>query len=207
MTLSALGVFVASRPPSDGPELIAVIAATDIAAGTTLTSAHLTVTGADLAPATASRTFAAPDDLIGSVALGPIAAGELIQAGVIADAAPDARIEVTLPVQVAHAPPSLARGEHVAVLATVGSTDDSRTTVVVDDGVVVMYRLDTTALGADTAILTLAVPTPSQVMAVTGASHTADLTVVRTTGSQEQFALGAISPEAAALSLPGGVGS
>ncbi len=224
VTMSALGVFVASRPPADGPQLTVVVAAADIAAGTTFTASHLTVSGADLDDATASGTFVSPDDLVGSVALGPIGAGELIQAGAVAAVAPDARLEVTMPVQVAHAPPSLARGEHVAVLATVGSTDDARTSVVVDEGIVVHYRLDTTALGADTAILTLAVASPSQVLAVTGASHTADVTVVRTTGSEERFTLGASSTDApggasstaapggasstaAPASLPGGAGS
>ncbi len=114
VALVVLSVVVGSRALSSSDDRTPVWSVrTALASGTTLTADDLLVT----AVAVEDLTTYVPTstELAGKVLTRDIGAGELIPATVLADALPADRRMVTVPVDLLHAPPSLARGERVDV--------------------------------------------------------------------------------------------
>lgn len=181
MAVAAVGVFVAYTDATDRPTDPVVVAADDIRVGQVIEGDDLRVVEADLPDGMADHAFSAAEDVIGRVALGPIAAGELVQGGLVTDDVSSEalhEVAITLPrAQIAVG--RLKQGERVDVFVT---TDDSTRSVVRGSQVVQIGAAGDGSLTSDREIeLVVAVPSGDDVAAVVHALRTGDVTVVRST--------------------------
>lgn len=181
MAVAAVGVFVAYTGATDAPSTPYVVAAAPIRMGEVIEARHLRTAHGSVPEELGAQVYADPAEVAGRVALGPIGAGELLQAGVLTD---DASIghEVALVLprpQVAVG--RLKEGEHVDIFVTA----DERTASVVRG--VPVVQIDAGESGSLTSerTLTLVVSVPDEdaVAALVHALRTGDLTVVRSTFS------------------------
>lgn len=158
------------------------VAARDLAPGTTLGSADLTQ--ADVRLYDESARYLAGPPPVGYVVVRPLAAGELLPAAALAapgKAAP--RREVTVPVQGAHLPPDLARGQQVDVYVTPSDAAAKRAgsfapRLVLSGATVARVSRPGGLSGAAEVPVVLAVP-PDQVAALVQALADGTLDLVR----------------------------
>lgn len=144
----------------------------------------------DLPDTQRGRAFADDASLDGAVALGPIAQGELLQAGAIAPAngAPDER-EISFTVDADWAVAGRLRsGDRIEVFATASTGDDATSPRVLDDAVI--RRIDETesdGFGAsDRQIITVGLGADDDAQALITAARNGDLTVLRATGARQE---------------------
>ena len=100
IALAAVGVYLAYDQATDDPSDPVVVAARDIHAGEILDPEVLGTIEADLPDPAAGATFGSIEVVEGRVALAPIAAGEIVQAGAVTDgqATPDLHeVAISLP--------------------------------------------------------------------------------------------------------------
>jgi Flp pilus assembly protein CpaB len=173
-------VFLAYAGAEDGPSDQVVVARRAIRVGAVLEADDLRVARAEL-PRDASGSFADVDQLVGHVTLGPIGAGEIVQAASVTDDASQAaghEIELTLPrAQVAVG--RLKQGERVDVFVT---RDDRTTSVVRGAEVVQIGGSGDGSLTSERDVsLVVATPTAEGVAELVHALRTGDVTVVRST--------------------------
>jgi len=187
ITLSMVAAFALANRNRNGPSTRFAVATKAIAPGARIDSTMLELRALRLDPDIAGQSFADTGPLIGSVALGPIGAGQLIAAAGVAS---PQKIgcetalghEVTIPVGKDRIPSNLRRGERIAVLVTYGSGSEARTSTTVQQAIVVAFDADGDGIGSrSTARLTLLLSEPSAVLETAHASSEGELTVVRTT--------------------------
>jgi Flp pilus assembly protein CpaB len=194
IALSALGIYVAWSVAAGSPTTSYVVARHDVAVGTRLTAADLTTAPMELPPSLArTGAFARSTALVGATTVGPIRAGELVQAGdvVRTSSQPDA-LELAFAVEPARAVGgSLRPGERVDVLATFGSGATAYTVTVVRQAQVLDVGADGSGLGAGRSLVVrLAVATSDEALALAHAVNAGDVTLVRATGSDRSGPVG-----------------
>lgn len=181
VTVAALSVFLAYQRAERGPTTRVVVATQEIRVGEVIEPEDVQLAVAELPAGVGATTFRTPSAVVGHVALGPIAAGEIVQAGAItADrSAPDAHeIAITLPrAQIAVG--RLKAGDRVDIFVTY----DERTSSVVRDATVVLIGSDRDrSLTSDRELsIVVAVPSGDAVAALVHALRTGEVTVVRST--------------------------
>jgi Flp pilus assembly protein CpaB len=180
IVLAAVGVFMAYTDATRGPTDPVVIARRAIRVGETIEADDLRVVRADL-PTAATGSFDQVASLVGRVALGPIGAGEIVQAGSVTDdRATSLGQEVALALpreQVAVG--RLKQGERVDVFVT---RDDRTTSVVRGAQVVQIGTEGDGSLTSDREVsIVVSVPTGEAAAALVHALRTGDVTVVRST--------------------------
>jgi hypothetical protein len=191
VTVAAVGVFAAYTGADPRADHRYVVAATDLDVGRRLDAGDLALLAIDLPDAVAGRTFASLDDLQGAIVLAPLGSGELVQASAVlldepgspGDVDRVAAHELSLAVERDRAANGdLRRGEWVDVLATYGSSDTATTLAVVRQATVRSVVEGATAIGSTgTLVLTLAVPSAGDVMALAHAARAGEVTIVRST--------------------------
>ena len=174
--------------------------AADVDAGEVIAASDVVVHDLRLDDTVAAQTFSDSTSVVGSVALGPLSAGQLLQKNSIVEprmidgATVAASHELTIPVPAERTPPTLHRGEIISILATTGSGDRAETAVVVADAIVLAIGEPTGSLSArGVRQLTLALPDPSTVVATAHAAQVADLTIVRATLAAEPLPSAAVT--------------
>jgi Flp pilus assembly protein CpaB len=180
ITLAAVGVFMAYAGATGDPSDPVVIARRAIRVGEVIDAADLRVVTADL-PVDATGSFVDVDAVVGRVALGPIGAGEIIQAGALTDdraASPAHEVALLLPreqVAVGH----LKQGERVDVFVT----REDRTTSVVRGAQVLQIGTegDGSLAGEREVSIVVAAPSGEAAAALVHALRTGDVTIVRST--------------------------
>ncbi|HUQ40247.1 MAG TPA: Flp pilus assembly protein CpaB [Acidimicrobiales bacterium] len=158
-----------------------VVASRDLAIGSVLTAGDLRTVRIDLR-GTNGRAFRSPTLLVGATVLGPVAAGELIQAsGVVKRRASVEARELSFPIERSSAVGGLLRpGEDVDVLATFGTGADSFTVTVVRRARVL--RIDQGGGGfgdGQSQTVSLSVVTAADALAVGHAVHVGKVMLVR----------------------------
>jgi pilus assembly protein CpaB len=186
VAVSALGVFAAYARATQAPQTTYVVARGDIPVGTRLTGDLLTRLPMTLPDVVAERaTFSDERTLIGAVTVGPIRRGELVQAGdVVKKRSAPGELEISFAIDTSRAVGGTLRpGERVDVLATFGGGGDTYTVAVVRQARVLDSSRDTGALaGGDSEVLTLAVASSEEALALTHAVNAGEVTLVRSTG-------------------------
>ena len=181
MATAAIGVFVAFEQASRAPTDPIVVAARDLRPGQVLEPDDLRTIEGDLPDRAIDRAFASIDRLEGRVVLGPIAEGEIVQAGSITDqsnAADLHEVAMALP-RTQLAVGRLKAGERIDVFVT---HDDATRSVVRGAEVVDLSADDGGSLTSDREVtLVVALPTGDDVAALVHALRTGDVTVVRST--------------------------
>ena len=206
VALAMLGVLLTLAAGRSRPSDRFVVARTSLAVGSVLTAADVALQPMDLPPALGSRrAFRDPHRLVGAVVVAPVAAGELVQASAVADKAPSADREMAVRVARSDAVNGRIRaGDRVDVAATFGSGSDAYTAFVVRDAEVIARDQPGGALGdRDHEVLTLALASPADALAVAHAVAAGEVSVVRSTGGQPAGTEPYRAPEARRAS-PGG---
>ena len=181
MAVAAVGVFVAYAQAGQRPTEPVVVAARAIRVGEVVQVDDLRTIEADLPSTASGGTFETAESVAGRVALGPIAAGEIVQEGSVTDqpaVSESHEVAINLPRgQIAVG--RLKAGERVDVFVTY----DDRTTSVVRGAEVVEIGADEEgSLTSDREItLVVSVPTGDAVAATVHAIRTGEVTVVRST--------------------------
>ena len=181
ITVAALGVFLAYRRAEGGPSTRVVVASQEIHVGTVIGEDDVQVILADLPATTSATSFRTAAAVIGHVALGPIAAGEIVQAGSITadrSASEATEIALTLPraqIAVGH----LQEGDRVDVFVTY---DDHTESVVRRATVVLIGTGRDRSLTSDRELtVVVTIPSGDAVAALVHALRTGEVTVVRST--------------------------
>ncbi len=186
VALAAVGTWwaAAGAGASDGARY--VVAAHPLGPGEPIGPDDVRLATLDLPPALqgAARTELA--DVVGDVALGPVEAGELLQAGALAPAvgSPTAR-EVSFAVETDWAVAGALRvGDRIDVLATTeGAAEPTSTTVLTDATIRRLTSSGGDGLGESrTQTITVAVGSADEAAGLVTAARAATITVVRVTG-------------------------
>ncbi len=188
VTIAAVLVFAAYAGAQAGPRSEVVVASKDLGVGERITASDLEVRSVDLPDDLRSEVFADTTDLIGSVTLGPVGAGEMVpRASVLTEVAGrNPAPEFSFPVDRERAVNGEIRsGETVDLLATFGTGADSYTSVLARSARVLRVEDGGrgTLGGPGTLVLTVAMDSPDQVLDVAHASQVAAITVVRSTSA------------------------
>lgn len=210
VALAAVGVFAGYTSATADTKDPFLVARQDLPLGHRITRADLVTLSMDLPAPLRSKVYRTPAQLLGSLVIGPVAKGELVQTSNVlsTDESPGDR-QISFPIDSARAVSGqLQRGEFVDVLATYGTGADGFTTAVVR-GARVADRSETAGSLADrgTEVITLAVPLPADTLAVAHAVSTGTIILVRAGGPPSiGDAAGAATyrPGAASPVAPGG---
>ena len=187
ITLAAVGAFAISQRGDGEASTRYVVVTKAIVPGARIDAGSLATRAMELDEDVAAQAFRDVQQVVGSVALGPMSAGQLLQRAEVAtpnklDGEVLVGHELTFPVERDRVPENLRRGERVAVLATYGTGNDARTTTTVQQAIVLGFENDGDAIGTKrSARLTVLVGDPSMVIETAHASQAADITIVRTT--------------------------
>jgi len=179
VAVAGVGAFVLAAP-SDHSRAEYVVASRAIDPGERIEASDLTVAAIELPPELATHAFTDASALVGTVVLGPMTPGELIQAGAIANAALSP-FEVAVSLDGDRALDGrLTPGEHVAVLATYGSGPDAETLTVASSALIERVSKPTGLAVGTADIVTLGLPAEADAQAVVHAARAGELTLVRT---------------------------
>ena len=132
------------------------------------------------------RAFGAGSRVAGATTLGPLAAGELVQAGALVRSEGGAgNRELSIPIDAARAVAGTLRsGERIDLIVTYGAGSSGTTEVVLRQALVIDVSRPGTGLASKAAmVLTLSVPTEADTVAVARALGTGELLVVRAPAS------------------------
>ncbi len=201
---AALLAWYATTGRADEPMRPLVVATRDISAGMLVTVDDLRVDEVVITPELRVRTFAAPDEVIGRVALGPIASGDpILRSGTDDNDArvPKRQFSLSLPVAAAVGG-SLQSGDTVDILAT-RELDGADATMTLARGILVsrVTGNDPNVVSpTGDRLITFAVPADLNVETIINASATGKVHLVRTTGTTGTP--GAASPASASPAPP-----
>jgi hypothetical protein len=182
---SVVGIYAAYSGAHDGPRESYVVAAHPIAPGDTLAAGDLARTRADLPPGLSRRAFTSVAPLVGATSLGPLEAGELVQAGQVVRKRGGPRTsELSVPIEATRVGSGVRAGDRINVIATYGTGNDAYSVVVGPDVQVLDVSRAQDALGGDSGsmMLTVALRGRGDALALAHATRAAELSVIRTTG-------------------------
>lgn len=180
VTAALVGVFAVWLRAGSSPGRRYVVARHAITAGTRLRTGDLALATMTLPVSMQPLAFTDPATLIGRVAAGRLAGGELVQASAVLGPAESFGLrQVAVAVDTAEAA-AVEPGQPVDVLVTHGSGDTARTDLVVAGAQVLrVARVDASAVGDRSgAIVTLGTPTFADVQALVHATRTGQVDVV-----------------------------
>lgn len=188
VAVAAVGIFAAVSGAGKGPGTAYVMAARDIGPGQEITAADVEVVVVDLPDRLRGKVFSDVGTVVGAVAYGPMADGELVQAGNLAEGVAVPTFSLALPQADANGG-DLQRGDRVQVLATYGS-DTSATTLTLAEGVTVVSVTETEDAvgGSGEVLLRLAVPKAKDRGAILNATVSGRVALIRTTGVDDPLA-------------------
>lgn len=177
ITVAVVGVFAAWLSATAAPSTTFAVVRRDLAPGDTLASDDVRVVAMDLPAEQAARAFTSVDDVAGTVALAPLAPGDLLVRSVVRDAdqVPDtAEFSFEVPATQALAGEVVA-GDRVDVVAT----DEGITGYVATDVAVVASTVD-----GGVVTLTVALDDPDLVLAIAHAADEATVHVARSNATR-----------------------
>lgn len=184
--MAALLAWWAAAGDGGAPTTSYVVAANQIGPGERITADHLALTTVELTAALRRSAFTSPGSVVGSVATGPIAPGELVQAGAIAPGVdPAEERELTFPVAATWAVGgALQAGDRIDVYATYGDGTSSLTRRVLAGATVRRVEMVTSDRMGDSGQQTITVGLGSDIAVarVVNAVQSAELTVARVSG-------------------------
>lgn len=182
VALAAVGVFAGYTNATTQSSQAYLVARRDLPLGHRITKADLGTLDMDLPALSRSKVYRDPGQLLGTVVIGPVAKGELIQSSaVVAGGDQASTAQISFSIESARAVNgTLRRGELVDVLATFGTGADGYTAVVVKGARVAdRSEADGTLSNGGEEVVTLAVPQEADTLAVAHAVNAGKITLVR----------------------------
>lgn len=189
--LAVLGTYAAAGSNGSVTARPAVVATRPLGPGHRLGPDDLRIEPAAVPPALDDVLLGDPDDAAGAVLVGPVGPGEPLTRSIIVPGGPSGADgpsvhELSFGIERDHAVGGTLRpGDLVDVLATFGTGEAARTTVLVRRAVVSGHEQATKGAVGSTGSLTvtLALPDEETVVAVTHAVEVGTVTLVRSTAS------------------------
>lgn len=198
VAIAAVGVFAAWSGAGKGPSTRYVVATHPIAAGAVLNPDDLETAAIDLPRDQASRAFSEPASLVHSISLGPLDAGELVQSGnVLPPHGAQPRPEFSFGIDADRAVAGTLRsGDRIDILVTYGTGAGSVTQLVAANAHVLAVDGGVRNGLSDVRrqVLTIALATPDDLLALTNAVRAGEITVARSSGVKEQPAVKTFQP-------------
>lgn len=182
VTIAAVVVFAAYAGAQERPTSSIVVARRDLDPGDRLTADDVEARAVAVPSELADRSFADIGPLLGAVALGPIAAGELVQEGSVRAADGASGPEFSFPVDRERAlAGDVHAGEEVDLLATFGSGSDATTEVLARRARLMhVQEARSGTLGSSgRLVLTVELSSGAEVIDVAHAAQVATITLVR----------------------------
>lgn len=177
---ATVGSFAAYTRAATGPQHAYLVIRDSVRLGGRLTPADLALVRMDLPTSLREQAFDDPASVVGTVLVAPLAAGELLQrSDVVRRVGGASNSEVTFAVERTHASGAIQSGERVDVYGTFGSGRDSITREIVRQALVVVFSANRSSLNDPTDLMTVALGTQSDVLALIDAVQNARLTIVR----------------------------
>ena len=176
---SAVGAFAAYSGAAAGPTDRYVVIAHDLAAGEVITSADLDLVAIDLPAGQRRVSFTDPGILIGTVTLGTLRVGQLVQSSDVAEveAAGDL-VELSVAVEPANAMNGdrryLRGGERVDVVVTIDRGGSPTTSTVTRDALVVEVLGADDGLGGNGRLTVILAVRPDEAEVLAGAAASGD---------------------------------
>jgi Flp pilus assembly protein CpaB len=182
VALAAIAAFVAARGSNVDHAPRYVVARHDLDVGRRLTRTDLGLASARLPDGVARRAYTTADPLVGAVVVAPIAKGELLQRGQVADATRQpGRNQVSFAVDADRAAGGdLRPGDRVAVLVT--PSGGGTPAVVATDLEVIHVRQGGSQIEGSGRLTVLVAADRDQIIGIARATNPDLVTVVRTTG-------------------------
>ena len=189
ITLAALGVLFASRLGDDATFQNVVVARIDISPGTVIDESDVATVRLRL-DEQADGVINDINDVLGNVALGPVAQLEFLQRSNVAsglpDSVPSGAAVVSLSVPPENAPPSIAAGELVSVLATFEGGEVPVTELIADRVSVLSFGGGGAEdFSSNETVLRLGVSDGEIASAIVHASQTGTISIVGVTGAPD----------------------
>ncbi|MGQ0618169.1 MAG: RcpC/CpaB family pilus assembly protein [Acidimicrobiia bacterium] len=185
VTVAAVSAFAVASRTGDGPSRRYVVAARDVAIGTTLTPPDLALMPAELPEGAAERAYAEVTAAAGRVTVAPLRAGDLVRGPALvgaAEVAPAAHLSV--PISRSHAfGGAVDPGERLDVVATYGPGGGQTAVVAHAARVIRVDAADGAPLaGSDALVLVVSVD-PDEALVLADAAQNAKLSLVRPVGT------------------------
>ncbi len=198
ITLAVAGLWWSYTLSTATPSTHYIVAVSDVAPGTVITSDHVGLQAIDLPAGIAATTFGSSDDaeVLGAIAIGFVGAGELVStsdvrpvfdsagvsnAGVNGTAGVTSRYELSFEIELARALNGQLRpGELIDIVATNGTGASAATRRIATDAQVLsLTEIGEGGLGFGTVAVTLAVASDETVLEIVAATDQGVVTLVR----------------------------
>lgn len=181
---AAVGIFASYLQATSRPAARYAVARRSVATGQLIAAADVAMTSIDLPGPLASHAYRGPAEVVGRIALAPIAAGELLEDGWLsARGIGLGGRQVAVPVDASQVD-ILQPGGWVDVLVTLGQGSDSHTDVVASGARLLGVLRPRSALGvSSTPVAQLQVADFDTVKALVQAAHDGGLTIVPAPGA------------------------
>jgi len=188
VTLAVLGTLLAGRLGDNATIRDVVVARENLAPGTVIEPKHVAQIEIRLAE-DVDWIATDPEQLYGSVLLGPVGELEFVQIANIAEGTPDAvpsgLAEVSIEVEPSRAPARLAPGELVSILATYDDEEPERTQLIARNVVVLSYGIGDSEFGNGATVLRVGIDDGRIASDIVMASITGDVSIVGVTGATD----------------------
>lgn len=197
IALAAVGTFAAYTGATAQHRVDYVVAGEALSVGQRISAADLALAPMGLPPSVANRwAFRNESSLVGSIVVGPLAAGELIQASdVVAGAGTSGQEQMSFAIAGSDAVGgTLQDGDRVDVLATFGTGTSAQTVTVLSDAPVLAQAGASPGAGINgnpDETITLGLSSPGQAMALAHAVSTGQVMLVRVTAAGARASSGA----------------
>jgi Flp pilus assembly protein CpaB len=188
VALAAVATFAAYLGATTGHAVRYVVARQSLRVGQRLEASDLATEPMSLPGSVGNGlAFRDPASLIGAVVVGPVRAGELVEAGDVSFGQHGlAERQLSFSVSLSHAlDGALQTGDRVDVLATYGTGTDSSTQMVASGVEVVAVTEPSSLTAADgepALVVTLSVPSAAEAVALAQAANAGQVTLVLSTG-------------------------
>lgn len=195
VAVAAVGTFAAVSGAGRGPDTSYVVAAREVEPGSVLTADDLELVAIDLPDSVRAGAFTRPGEVVGAVVVGPLAEGDLVQAGGLAPGDPLPTFSLALPEADANGG-DLGPGDVVQVFATYGSDGASPTILLSAEAEVVgTSSADDTVAASGEITVKLAVDSAEERSAIINAKVTGQISLVRVSGAKAPGAAERFEPD------------
>ncbi|MDH3756170.1 MAG: SAF domain-containing protein [Acidimicrobiia bacterium] len=196
VAVAAIGLFVAYREAVGEPDTDYVILEAAVEPGERITAADVRIEAIDLPPEVGATAFTSIDQVVGAVAITPLASETIVPRDNVLLLAPGEEPEsppwreMSFGIGIDHAVDGRLRpGERIDMIATYSTQSEAETVVVFRDAPVLRVSEGEGGVlsSTDGLVITVALVDPAEVLATINAVDDADeITVIRATKASDQ---------------------
>jgi Flp pilus assembly protein CpaB len=183
VAVAAIAIFWSYTRFSDGPRRAYVVVRNPVRIGARIKASDLGRQPMDLPLSVRRLAFDRPDQLVGTTAVAPLVAGQLVQRGDVQQVGSGRAREVTFTVDRGHTSAVVAPGEYVDVVATTGNGDQAKARMVMRHVLVIGFAGNRGTFTDGAYQVTVAVDNEPDALALTAATQSAKVSLLRASGA------------------------